>query len=72
VLVSEIPLETPPIEQLITYAKARKWPLEDLFMFVAGKMAGLDDKKIGAQKYIEGVNYWKRILDLIGPIRPQP
>jgi hypothetical protein len=72
VLISEIPLETPPIEELIAYAKARKWPLEDLFRFVADKMAGLDDKKIGAQKYIEGVNYWTRILYLIGPVTPKP
>ena len=70
-LISEIPLETPPIENLIVYAKARKLSLEDLYLYVLNRVAGLDEKG-GPQKYIDAVEHWQHILDLIGHDAPRP
>jgi hypothetical protein len=70
-LISEIPLETPPIENLIVYAKARKLSLEDLYLYVLNRFAGLDEKG-GQQKYIDAVEHWQHILDLIGHDAPRP
>jgi hypothetical protein len=62
-LVSEIPLETPGIEDLIATAKARKLPLDELRYFVLTKMTGLDQSD--SNKFIESVNHWQHILELI-------
>lgn len=73
-LVSEIPLETPAIEDLIATAKARKLPLDDLRYYVLGRMAGLDQSD--PKKFVESVNRWQHILELIdqkaAPVQTSP
>ena len=63
-LISEIPLETLPIEVLIAFAKARKLPLDELHYYVLGRLAGVDQKE-EPQKFIGDVSHWKHILDLV-------
>lgn len=63
-LVSEIPLETPPIETLITLAKARKLPLRDLHYSILTRFAGIDQKQ-QPERFIAEVNRWQRLLDLV-------
>lgn len=63
-LVSEIPLVTPPIEDLIAFARARKLPLDELRIFVLKRLAGADEKS-GPNAFIKTVNRWKHLLDLI-------
>ncbi|BAM90277.1 hypothetical protein S58_42920 [Bradyrhizobium oligotrophicum S58] len=62
-LVSEIPLETPAIEDLIATAKARKLPLDELRYYVLGRMAGLDQSD--PKSFVASVNRWQHILELI-------
>jgi hypothetical protein len=73
-LVSEIPLETPPIEDLIATARARKLPLDELRYYVLTKMTGLDQSD--PNKFIESVNRWQHILDLVdqkaAPVQAPP
>jgi hypothetical protein len=70
-LVSEIPLESPPIEDLITLAKARKLPLDELRYYVLGQFAGVDQKQ-EPRKFIADVNHWKHILDLVEAAAARP
>ena len=70
-LVSEIPLETPRIEDLIALAKTRKLPLDELRYYVMGRLAGVDQKQ-EPQKYIAEVNRWKHLLDLVDAAAPRP
>ena len=70
-LVSEIPLESPPIEDLITLAKARKLPLDELRYYVLGQFAGVDEKQ-EPRKFIADVNHWKHILDLVEAAAARP
>jgi len=63
-LINEIPLVTPPIEDLIILAKARKLPLADLHYYVLGRAAGVDPKE-PPQKFIADVHYWTHLLDRI-------
>jgi hypothetical protein len=44
-LISEIPLEAPPIEDLITLAEARKPPLDELRYYVLGQFAAVDQRQ---------------------------
>ena len=70
-LVSEIPLETPQIEDLIALATTRKLPLDELRYYVMGRLAGVDQKQ-EPQKYIAEVNRWKHLLDLVDAAAPRP
>ncbi|MBW8739361.1 MAG: DUF4157 domain-containing protein [Streptomyces turgidiscabies] len=70
-LVSEIPLEAPPIEDLIVLAKARKLPLDELRYYVMGRLAGVDQKE-EPRKFIADVNHWKHILDLVEAAAARP
>jgi hypothetical protein len=70
-LISEIPLETPPIEDLIALAKVRKLPLDELRYYVISRLAGVDQKQ-EPQKFIAEVNHWKRILDLVEAAAARP
>ncbi len=70
-LISEIPLETPPIENLISLAKARKLPLDELRYYVLQRFAAIDRKE-APQKFIADVNHWQRILDLIDAAAGRP
>jgi len=70
-LISEIPLETPPIEDLIALAKDRKLPLDELYYYVLGKAGGVD-KNEKPEKYIADVDYWTHILDLIKAATARP
>ncbi|GLH76288.1 hypothetical protein SSBR45G_11960 [Bradyrhizobium sp. SSBR45G] len=73
-LVSEIPLETPSIEDLIATAKARKLPLDDLLNYVRTKMIKLDESD--PNKFVADVNHWQHMLDLINqkdvPVQSKP
>lgn len=70
-LISEIPLETLPIEVLIAFAKARKLPLDELHYYVLGRLAGVDQKE-EPQKFIGDVSHWKHILDLVEAAAARP
>jgi hypothetical protein len=69
--VSEIPLVTPPIEDLIALAKARKLPLDDLRGYVLERFAGIDQHE-EPKKFIADVDHWQHILDLVNAVPPRP
>jgi len=70
-LISEIPLETPPLESLIELAKARRLPLDDVRAFALQQFAGLD-QTVAPKAFIASVQYWQHILALIDQAAPKP
>jgi hypothetical protein len=70
-LVSEIPLETPPIENLIALAKARGLPLDRIHDYILGRFAGIDQHEAPGRLSAD-VKRWQHLLDLVAPSAARP
>ena len=75
----DIPLQTPSVEEMLTYAKARNLPLDDLLQYALYRfnrsisdyeIAMIDQRDL--QKVSKEMDYWQKIVDVITRTMPRP